>query len=190
MASSKVPVYSVSELKNATDDAIPAYLTTLPKPNNFIADNTKSNVRLALGYTAVTISGICFYVDRQLGWEVSQIYILAAVVVYFALNLAFTGWIWLVEAGQVFEGKRAGETLQIFSSTKKNSPLYTLRIKHTSSSGSLLQDTSITAPFSNWFSADGMFHPEPFRQWLASEIGALKAVDSAAGAVGKGKGKK
>ncbi|PGH33611.1 hypothetical protein GX50_03600 [[Emmonsia] crescens] len=182
MASSKVPVYSVSELKNATDDAITPYLISVPKPYKFTADNFKSNVRLILGYVAVTISGALFYVDRQLGWKISQEWTIAAVVVYFVLNFAFTVWIWLVEAGQVFEGSReGGEKLQIYSSTKKHSPLYTLRIRHTSKSGAVLQDATVSAPFPKWFSADGTFHSEPFKHWLNSEIKALKGVDLAAG---------
>ncbi|ODH19201.1 hypothetical protein ACO22_06180 [Paracoccidioides brasiliensis] len=182
-SSSKVPVYSVSELKNATDDAITPYLTGLPKPHRFAADHFKSNVRLILGYVAVTISGTTFYFDRQLGWKISHLWITAAVVVYFFLNIAFTIWIWLVEAGQVFEGsKEDGESLQIRSSTKKHSPLYTLHIKHTLKNGAVLQNASVSAPFSKWFSADGTFHPEPFKQWFTSEVKALKGVDSTGGA--------
>ncbi|OJD17071.1 hypothetical protein AJ78_02820 [Emergomyces pasteurianus Ep9510] len=182
MASSKVPVYSVSELKNATDDAITPYLTSIPNPYNFTADNFKSNVRLILGYAAVSISGASFYFERQLGWKISNLWTTVTVVAYFILNLALTLWIWLVEAGQVFEGSReGGEKLQISSSTKKHSPLYTLRIRHTSKSGAVFQDATVSAPFSKWFSADGAFHPEPFKHWLNSEIKALKGLDLASG---------
>ncbi|KLJ06507.1 hypothetical protein EMPG_10105 [Blastomyces silverae] len=180
MASAKVPVYSLSELKNATDDALTPYLTSIPKPYRFTSDNFKSNVRLILGYAAVAISGALFYVDRQLAWNVSHTWTIGAVVAYFILNFVFTVWIWLVEAGQVFEGRReGGEKLHICSSTKKHSPLYTLRIRHTSNSGVVLQDATVSAPFSRWFSADGTFHPEPFKHWLNSEIKALKGVDLA-----------
>ncbi|KAG5290792.1 signal peptidase complex component [Histoplasma capsulatum G186AR] len=180
MASSKVPVYSLSDLKNTTDDAITPYLISLPKPHRFTADNFKSNVRLTLGYVAVAIAGALFYVDRRLKWEVSTSWTMASVISYFILNIAFTIWLWLVEAGQVFEGGTdGGEKLRICSSTKKHSPLYTLRIRHTSSSGAILQDATISAPFSRWFSADGTFHPEPFKHWLSSEVKALKGVESA-----------
>jgi Microsomal signal peptidase 25 kDa subunit (SPC25) len=84
------------------------YLTTLPKPYKFTVNNTNSNVRLVLGYSAVTIAGIAFYLERKLGWEVTQPWMLPAVLIYFALNLALTIWIWGVEAGQIFEGTREG----------------------------------------------------------------------------------
>lgn len=41
-------------------------------------------------------------------------------------------------------------------------------------SGKVLQDKRIEAPFTTWFSADGVFHPEPFRRWLATEIDVLR----------------
>ncbi|KMU89964.1 hypothetical protein CIHG_07647 [Coccidioides immitis H538.4] len=49
----KVPIYSLNELKSTTDDAIAPYLTSLPNPYTFVENNSKSNIRLLLGYGAV-----------------------------------------------------------------------------------------------------------------------------------------
>jgi hypothetical protein len=57
---------------------------------------------------------------------------------------------------------------------KKHTPLYKLRVQYTSPSNKILQEKEIEAPFMNWFSADGTFHPEPLRRWLASEIEVLR----------------
>lgn len=92
------------DLKNTTDDALPNYLTSLKfKQSHFLTD-----VRLALGYSAVTISAITFYFDYQHGWEATKAYTLWAVLSYFLLNSALTYWIWGVERGTVFVGDRAG----------------------------------------------------------------------------------
>lgn len=71
------------------------------------------NVRLVLGYAAVAIAGFTFYADRMLKWEATRSpWILAAVASYFILNSLLTYWIWAVEAGEVFRGKRkSGETV-------------------------------------------------------------------------------
>lgn len=61
----------------------------------------------------------------------------------------------------------------IRSSTKKHSTLYKLKVKYTSLANKVLQEKEIEAPFTMWFSSDGVFHPEPFRRWLASEIEIL-----------------
>lgn len=104
------------DLKTTSDDALPAYLTTLPQPYTFTQDHTKTNIRFALGYTAVAIAAFTFYADRKLGWEATQSpWIIAAVASYFVLNSLLTYWIWAVEAGEVFRGKReSGEVVCIF----------------------------------------------------------------------------
>ncbi|EFR02144.1 hypothetical protein MGYG_05146 [Nannizzia gypsea CBS 118893] len=167
-----VPVYASAELKNTSDDAITTYLTLgLPKPNRFVASNTKSDIRLMIGYSAVSIAGVSFYFDYMKGWEFTAPWMLYAVIAYFILNTVYTGWIALVENRQVFEGTTAkGETLQISSHSKKLSSTYKLHFRHTSPSGQVVQEKTIEAPFSKWFSADGTLHFEPFSEWLKSEI--------------------
>ncbi|KAJ5698612.1 Signal peptidase complex subunit 2 [Penicillium macrosclerotiorum] len=172
----KVPVYSTNDLKSTSDDALTPYLANLPAPYAFAPDHTKSNIRFVLGYSAVAIAGFTFYADRKLGWEATTSpWIIAAVVSYFILNSALTFWIWAVEAGEVFCGKRkTGETITISSSVKKNTTPYKLRVLYKSSSGKVLQNHQFEAPFTKWFSADGVFHAEPFRRWLASEVDVLR----------------
>ena len=120
MASPKVAVYSLpgasrllansrriltmTDLKNTTDDALPNYLTSLKfKQSHFLTD-----VRLALGYMAVTIAGITFFIDYKLGWDKTKASTLWAVIAYFILNSALTYWIWGVEKGKVFTGDYEG----------------------------------------------------------------------------------
>lgn len=90
-----------SDCKNTTDDALQNYLNSLPevRQSHFYTD-----VKLALGYTAVIISAACFALDYKLGFEATKNWTTIAVVVYFALNAAFTYWIWAVEKGLVFTG--------------------------------------------------------------------------------------
>lgn len=111
---SKKNKLTLADLKNTTDDALTPYLCTLPQPYTFKRDNTHSNVRLVLGFTAVAIAAVTFYLDRQLGWEAVQAtWVRVAVVVYFTLNSILTVYIWAVEAGEVFRGRRkTGETVK------------------------------------------------------------------------------
>ncbi|EZF36035.1 hypothetical protein TMEN_5812 [Trichophyton mentagrophytes] len=172
-----VPVYASSELKNTSDDAITTYLTLgLPKPNRFVANHTKTDIRLIIGYCAVTIAGVSFYFDYTKGWEFTAPWMIYAVIAYFILNTVYTGWVWLVENRQVFEGTTPkGETLQILSLSKKLSSTYKLHFRHTSASGKVVQEKTIEAPFSKWFSADGTLHFEPFSEWLKNEIKLVQA---------------
>jgi hypothetical protein len=101
------------DLKSTSDDALLPYLTNLPAPYAFTPDNSKTNIRFLLGYSAVAIAGFTFYADRILGWEATTSpWIIAAVVSYFILNSILTYWVWAVEAGEVYRGKRkTGETV-------------------------------------------------------------------------------
>lgn len=94
----------IPDLKNTTDDALPNYLTSL----KFKQSHTLTDVRLALGYTAVVIAAVTFYFDYRLGWDKTKGWTLWAVVVYFILNSALTFWVWGVEKGTVFVGEKDG----------------------------------------------------------------------------------
>lgn len=172
----KVPVYSVNDLKTATDDAVVAYLTTLPDPYKFTQNHLKSNVRFALGYSGVAIAGLTFYADRKLGWEATRSrWIIAAVVSYFILNSLLTIWIWAVEAGEIFQGSRkTGEVISVSSSAKKHSAFYKLHILYKSSSNEVIQEKEFETSYTTWFSSEGILHPEPLRRWLAGEIEVLQ----------------
>ncbi|CAG8030069.1 unnamed protein product [Penicillium salamii] len=176
MASTKVPVYSTNDLKSASDDAILPYLTNLPTPYAFTPSYSKTNIRFLVGYSAVAIAGFTFYADRTLGWEATTSpWIIASVATYFILNTFLTYWIWAVEAGEVYSGKRkTGETISVSSSAGKFSSIYKLHVIYKSAAGKVLQDKRYEAPFTTWFSAEGIFHPEPFRRWVASEIDVLR----------------
>lgn len=67
-----------------------------------------------------------------------------------------------------------GIQISISSSTKKYSPLYKLRVVYRSASNEIIHEKDLEAPFTAWFSADGIFHAEPFRRWLASNVDVLR----------------
>lgn len=93
-----------SDLKNTSDDALPNYLNSL----KFRQSHILTDVRLALGYIAVTVAAATFYYDYEHGWDKSKGLTLWAVIAYFLLNSALTAWIWGVEKGTVFQGSRDG----------------------------------------------------------------------------------
>ncbi|KAF2498336.1 hypothetical protein BU16DRAFT_524463 [Lophium mytilinum] len=171
-ATTKIAVQSLADLKNTTDDALPNYLTSI----KFQRSHRLIDVRLALGYTAVILAGGLFYFDWKHGWEASKPYTGPAVAVYFALNAAFSYWMWMVEKGSIFEGERTTGKVGILSTSKKYDPTYYLTVTFTDPSGKT--DTrDISAPFSRWFTSDGYFVAKPFQQWLASNVPGIGAAD-------------
>ncbi|MCJ1345418.1 hypothetical protein MMC31_003625, partial [Peltigera leucophlebia] len=137
-----------------------------------------TDVRLALGYSAVIIAAATFALDYKLGWDKTKELTLWAVVVYFVLNSALTYWIWAVEKGKIFTGVKAGALISISSQVQKNIPLYNLTIRTSPSSFSSWQTIKISAPFTRWFDEEGFFVALPFQQWLASEVPIIGQADS------------
>lgn len=108
MAESCISPYNLSELKNTTDDTLGNYLRSL----GFQQDNSKLDVRLALGYAAVIVAGATFAADYKLGWEATKYWTAVAVAVYAVLNGGLTYWMWAVEKGLVFQGTRSGSKVR------------------------------------------------------------------------------
>lgn len=48
-----------------------------------------------------------------------------------------------------------------------------MHIQYKSPDNTVLEDKHLESSFTRWFSADGTFHPEPLREWLASEVEVL-----------------
>jgi len=61
----------------------------------------------------VIIAGVTFYLDWTLGWDKTKWWTGIAVAAYFALNGAFTYWIWAMEKGMIFTGERNGVTVRV-----------------------------------------------------------------------------
>lgn len=174
----KVSLYSVNDLKNATDDAIVPYLTTLPKPYTFKQQHTATNVRLALGYTAVIIAGVLFYADYKLGWDATKAYTAPACLAYFVLNGILTYWIWAVEAGTIFVGVReGGQKLTLKSSSKKHSPTYNLKVTYEAPSGKKWEDKQVSGSFTQWFNTHGYLQTKELQAWLNSNIDVLSTAE-------------
>ncbi len=61
---------------------------------------------------------------------------------------------------------------------KKNTPIYDLTVRTSTSSLSPWQTIKISAPFVRWFDEEGYFVAQPFQQWLASEVPIIGQADS------------
>ncbi|KAL2759122.1 hypothetical protein ACRALDRAFT_1080669 [Sodiomyces alcalophilus JCM 7366] len=170
----RITVYNQADLKHTSDDTIANYLNSL----RFTQSHTLTDVRLALGYSAFLVAGVCFAWDYKLGFHATKLYTAAAVALYTLLNSALTLWMWFVEKGVVYEGTSPdGEKISIASSTTKNDPVYNLEITLTPKSGSPVK-INISRPFSQWFDSQGHFVAAPFQEMLASNVPAIGKLDA------------
>ncbi|KAL0936471.1 signal peptidase complex [Colletotrichum truncatum] len=173
-SSERITVHNLADLKNTSDDALPNYLNSL----KFTQSHTLTDVRLALGWGAFLIAAACFGWDYKFGFDSTKYYTAAAVVIYSILNGALTLWIWLKEAGTVYEGTSpSGEKINIATSTKKNVPIYNMKITITSKNGEK-KTIELAKPFAEWFDSQGHFVATPFQEILATDIPVIGKLDA------------
>ena len=184
----------IQDLKNTTDDALPNYLNSL----KFKQSHLYTDIRLLLGFAAVSIAGATFYFDYTLGWDKTKAGTFWAVIAYFVLNGALTLWIWGVEKGRVYVGDLKGVKvcgfppfplqyvpcrltrikLHIQSRVEKHNPTYFVTARYCKSSKPDQWHTiDIQSPFSRWFDEQGHLVVQHFQQWLATEIPVVGGAD-------------
>lgn len=190
---------SAADLKNTSDDALPNYLNSL----NFAQSHRLTDVRLALGYGALSVAVACFVWDWKLGFDGTKYYSAVAVVLYVLLNAALTLWSRNVVRGTVYVGTSAsGETVRsllclsvaagpprglpahrlraqvsIATSVEKYTPVYHVDITVTARGAPKPQTISIARPFSEWFDSAGTFVAAPFQTMLATAVPAIGKAD-------------
>ncbi|KAM3431125.1 hypothetical protein MY4824_007326 [Beauveria thailandica] len=175
MATEKISLYNLADLKNTSDDAIPNYLNSL----KFTQTHVLQDVRLVLGYSAFSVSALCFLWDYKLGWDSTKHFTAAAVVVYMLLNAALTYWTTFREKGIIYQGTApSGDKITISTTTKKNVPVYNLEITvQPKRAGEKTQTYSLAKEFAGWFDEVGFFVAAPFQEMLASAVPLIGKQD-------------
>jgi len=163
----KINKYSLSDLKNTTDDAIPHYFTSL----GYRQVHVLSDIRLAIGFSACAIAAGAFYYDFQVGFEASKTVMLYAVISYYVLNTLLTFWILWVETGAVYIGERNGLRIKISTHVGKHTPIYHMDIE---TSGEKVEGeknvVKVKEPFTSWFDEQGYFVQKPLHKFLERSI--------------------
>ncbi|KAL5604325.1 hypothetical protein BROUX41_002298 [Berkeleyomyces rouxiae] len=173
MASDRISVYSLPDLKNTSDDAIPNYLNSL----KFKQTHNLTDVRLGLGYAAAITAAACFAWDYHFGFEATKAYTAVAVGLYVALNGLMTIWSYFFEMNIIYEGVAPdGSRLSLGTSTTKGSPNYKINAVVTTKTGNP-RNMEFEVPFNLWFDETGRFVALPFQQMLATNIALIGSVD-------------
>ncbi|CAK7270285.1 hypothetical protein SEPCBS57363_004026 [Sporothrix epigloea] len=175
MSQEKISVYNLADLKNTSDDAIPNYLNSL----KFTQSHRLTDVRLAIGYSALAVAVACFLWDRKLGFDDTKYYSAVAVLVYFVLNVALSLWSRNVEGATVYVGTSPSkETVSIATSAEKYTPIYNVEITITSPNAKTApQKVALSRPFSEWFDSAGTFVAAPFQTMFATAVPAIGQAD-------------
>jgi len=192
----KVNNFSVTELKNACDDAVKRYLS---RPELFKQIHQHTDVRLALGWLSVFIAGGTGLYGYKVEFEQSKPVVWAGLILYMLLTFTQTLYSYFIEGDIVFVGKRktfskriiteritlSSRTLPVSFPPKSASassakavsipPQYALAltyVRSTSANKSLLAKgkTQAEAPYSRFFDAEGTMDFDAFERWVGELV--------------------
>ncbi|KAF7297569.1 hypothetical protein MKEN_01379400 [Mycena kentingensis (nom. inval.)] len=183
----KVNNMSVTELKNACDDALKRYLS---RPELFKQIHQHTDVRLALGWLSVFVAGGTGLYGYKVEFEQSKPVVWAGLILYLLLTFTQTLYSYFIEGDIVFVGKRktfskrieteritiSSRTVPVSaSSPAQNTPQYTLAVTYlrsTSANKSLLarNKTSSQAPYTSFFDDNGVLDASVFERWVGGVV--------------------
>ncbi|KAF3938441.1 hypothetical protein ABW19_dt0202598 [Dactylella cylindrospora] len=183
----KICPYSIPDLKNTTDDAVGAYLTT----KSFTQSHLLTDVRLALSLLACLTAAATFYLDYTLGFDKTKSFTLYACIAYFLINTVLTIWLYFVESSTIYVGSHdpSGVKLKIESRAGKYEPRYFLRIEQTESveGRTVVRVKDVEGAFMGWVDEKGFFVRREFEKWLG---GVVPWIAEGEGVRKEGKGEK
>ncbi|CCG81691.1 Predicted protein [Taphrina deformans PYCC 5710] len=171
-----VNIFSLTELKNASDDTIPATLRKM----GYTQSHTLMDVRLLLGYIGVVAAALAGGYDYKVGFEKAKGYTLIGVLTYFLFYGGMNAWQYFVERGTVYVGTKGASRVVIRTRTDSASPVYRVEVTTAPGSGKghVVRKHEL---FTKWFDLDGNLVAEPLQTW----IGLL--IQEAEGSVSKKK---
>jgi len=182
----KVNNASLTELKNALDDAIKRYLS---RPELFKQIHIHTDVRLALGWTGVLIAGVTALYSYRLEYEKSKPVIWIGLIVYIVLSLSQAIYAYFIEGDTIFVGKRKTFDKRIVTeritlstrtqpSAPENPPAYSLSLTYrrsTNGGKSLLNrgKASESRPYTAFFDEQGVLDHDCFETWVGEIVGRV-----------------
>ena len=164
-----INLYNVSLLKSTSDDQVPLALKELGyATNNYLVD-----VRLALGYASVIVAALTAFYDHKVGFFAAKYpWTILGLFIYVTLNVAYTYWIWFVEAGIVYSGTKGALKVSVATSKgskkSKYDPVYDIKVTVLSDKTPAVIKKSGT--FDGWFATNGMIDYKKFAAWISSAV--------------------
>ncbi|KAI0002134.1 microsomal signal peptidase 25 kDa subunit-domain-containing protein [Russula compacta] len=182
----KVNNASLTELKNALDDAIKRFLS---RPDLFKQIHLHTDVRLALGWSGVFVAGATAFYSWRLQFEHSKPVVWIGLIVYILLTLLQALYAYFIEGDIIFVGKRktfdkriVTERITLSSRTKPSTPdsppAYALSLTYrrsTNGGKSLLNrgQASEWRPYTSFFDEQGVLDHDRFETWVGEIVGRV-----------------
>lgn len=165
--SKPINVYSIPELRQTLDEALPATFARLKYRQSF----QLIDMKLGLGYLLAAIAAVSFLLDKKFKYSEVLGYQKALVVSYAGLSVLYWFFTKYVEKSTVYVGTSpAGEKVSVKTRFEKGDPIYL--VDFCKNDGKAV---SVGLAANEVFNEAGYLQNELLFQWLEGEMRILSA---------------
>lgn len=165
--SKAINVYSIPELQQTLDEALPGTFARLQYKQRFRLIDTK----LGIGYSIAAVAAVSFLLDKKFKFDQVLGYQRVLLAVYAVLSVGFWYFTKYVERGVVYEGSRPnGEKIVVKTRFEKNEPVYL--VKFVKDCGAELE-TRLAA--NQVFNEAGYLQTDLLFDWLKRQLETLSS---------------
>ncbi|QLL32399.1 hypothetical protein HG536_0C05680 [Torulaspora globosa] len=163
--SKAINVYSIPELQQTLDEALPGTFARLQYKRSFRLIDTK----LAVGYSIAAVAAVSFLLDKKFQFSEVLGYQQLLLAAYAVLSLAFWYFTRYVEKGVTYEGtKPDGEKITVKTRFANNEPVYLVQFVK---EGGAELETRLAA--NKVFSEAGYLQTDLLFGWLKEQLETL-----------------
>lgn len=165
--SKAINVYSIPELQQTLDEALPGTFARLQYTQSFGLIDTK----LAIGYSIAAVAAVSFLLDKKFKFDEVLSYQKGLLATYAVLSLAFWYFTKYIEKGVTYSGiKPSGEKVVVKARFEKKEPLYL--VEFSNGDGKELK-TSLSA--TKVFNEAGFLQTDLLFEWLKDQMEILSS---------------
>ncbi|CCE91695.1 signal peptidase complex subunit SPC2 TDEL_0D01110 [Torulaspora delbrueckii] len=168
--SKPINVYSIPELRQTLDEALPATFARLKYKQSFQLIDAK----LVLGYSMAAIAAGSFLLDKKFKYSQVVGYQKALLVIYGGLSVLYWYFTKYIEKSTVYEGRSpAGEKVSVKTRFEKKEPIYLVDFRLDDKT-----EVSVGLPATEVFNEAGYLQNELLFQWLERQLKVLSSKKS------------
>lgn len=168
--SKPINVYSIPELRQTLDEALPATFARLKYKQSFQLIDAK----LVLGYSMAAIAAGSFLLDKKFKYSEVVGYQKALLVIYGGLSVLYWYFTKYIEKSTVYEGRNpAGEKISVKTRFENKQPIYLVDFRLDDKT-----EVSVGLPATEVFNEAGYLQNELLFQWLERQLKVLSSKKS------------
>ncbi|EJS42527.1 spc2p [Saccharomyces arboricola H-6] len=168
-----INVYSIPELSQSLDEALPSVFTRLNYERSYALLDTK----LYIGYSIAVVAGLSFFLDKKFERPEIVVYQKLLVGAYIALSLIFWYFSRFIEKGTVYVGKKKDTKEEIYVKGKfeNNEPVYLVELIQKKNEDGSEKNLKAKLEVNKVFNEGGYLQNDVYFKWFSEQLDVLNS---------------